>query len=229
MSNYYLLTIFIISGLIASLEPFVLSVYAALIAGAKGKGRSKHQQNLIGLSYIFSYGAFVALIAIALSGLMSVASEKIFFSVSMAIAVLSILWGLNRIKNYFWYKPFGRTPRYISRILHKRTMTNNSASSALILGAITAYTCVINTIVIIGGFACLTLLLRPGEGFWPLILAACLCLPLFILQWFISRGLKVSAIIRWKESNKKIMELSLGTLCVFVGWLIFICLNGILE
>ena len=227
MNSATLLTIFLAAGLIAALDPLVVAVFASLLAGSKGKGHAKYQQALIALTFIAFYGLLISAVGLALVGILSIVSYEVFVSLILAFAVVAIIWGLARVKNYFWYKPFGGIPKILQQVLHKRTTKIISPGSTVILVIATAGASIINVVVIIGGFAAIAALIKPGQLIWPVIVGLTVVSPLFLFYLQIHNGLRISALLKWKESNKKSLELSIGFLSIFLGWFMFLCLNGI--
>jgi cytochrome c biogenesis protein CcdA len=79
------------------------------------------------------------------------------------------------------------------------------------------------------GLAAITVLTGSSFGIWFMLLFAfCLITPLVFIYLYMARGLKISAVLKWKEESKGVMRLSIGLVHIILGWLVLLLLNGTL-
>jgi hypothetical protein len=228
MSSFNLFALFVVAGLLLSLNPFNIALFSALIAGAFGKNHTKTMIHSVVISFLLAFGAFIVLLGIALSEIFSSASIDLLNWLGLVIAVVAILWGLRFIKDFFWYGSRGGAPRFIHGTLHSYTVKKNDPLSSVILGFMTATSSLISVGISIISFALILALVKPYSPSWMLLLAVVFLVPLIIIFIAILRGIKISAILKWKEDNKAMMRLSIGLTHIVLGWIILLLLNGTL-
>ncbi|HUD03256.1 MAG TPA: hypothetical protein VMR51_00460 [Patescibacteria group bacterium] len=228
MSSFSLFALFVVAGLLLSLNPFNIALFAALIAGAFGKNHTKTMIHGVAISFLLAYGAFMALFGVALLEILSSASINLLNWAGLIVATIAILWGLRFIKDFFWYGNRGGVPRFIHGTLHSYTVKKNDPFSAAILGFIAATSSLIGISIQIISFALILALVKPYSPAWMLLLAVVFLVPLVTIFVFSLRGIKVSAILKWKEDNKAMMRLTIGLTHIVLGWIILLLLNGVL-
>jgi len=226
MSDISLLTLIVVSGILLSLNPFSIAVFSALLAGALGKGHPKSVFHTIAMSYLISYAALLTFFGMALVGIFSLLPYTFLLSLSLAISVISIFWGIVTIANFFWYGTFDDVPKSIYNVLHKYSVKKNSPGSAAYLGLIAASSSFVSNTIMILSFVTIVSLLKTGSPSWMLLLAIILIIPLIIILISCLNGTKISTILKWKEDSKAIMRLSSGLTYILIGWIILLILNG---
>jgi hypothetical protein len=227
MTDLTILALIVTTGLLVSLNPFSISVFGALLAGARGKAHSKNKTHLTALAYLSSYYLLISGLGITLISLFSVVSDTSLIVASVASAALAIIMGIIIAKNYFWYRIRSDIPSGIVTILHQRTVKKNDPLSSISLGLNSAVFC----LTIIGSLlltlAAITVLTGTSFSIWFMLLFAfCLITPLIFIYLFVTRGLKISAVLKWKEESKGVMRLSIGLVHLILGWLVLLLLNG---
>jgi len=227
MSNHFFATLLIVAGLLSGLEPLVISVFISIIIGAKSRKFTKGKQMTTVLIYLLSHIGVVFLLGLLFLGLLSYLPENILFFTALILATVSIVWGLIRTKNYFFKPSPTKVPRFVKRLLHQHSVKKTSFSSSVILAAETSLATIINSVVILSCLAAIIVLLRPGEFIWLFLFSLALMVPLLTFYWLVHRGLKISAIAKWRDDKKKTLELSLGLLAILLGWFTYLALNGV--
>lgn len=226
MTDQTIILVMIISGILLSLHPLLLSVFIALIAGAFGKNKQRSSVYTIAGSYILALSVVVGLLGLGLSMLANSLSSSTLYRVGLATGIVAVLWGLFSAKDYFWYGSHPRTPGHITELLHRRTTDQISAGSALVLSFAAAYAALFTIAIPVAALSIISSLVRPLQPSWILIFVIGLSVPLVSVLIAAGRGLKLSAILRWKEDNKAILRLSIGLLNIILGWIIFLLLSG---
>lgn len=226
MTNQGIILLLAISGFVISLHPLLLSVFIALIAGAFGKQHKKPYVFTISLSYMFALAIVICLFGFGTSLVFNSLSFEQRTYTALVIAVISVLWGIYSIKEYFWYS-LHRTPRqHISKLLHNKTMKQNSIANATILGFATAYAALFTIAIPVITLTAICSLLRPLTTGWTIYFVIGLLTPLLCIIIAALSGFRLSALIKWKEDNKAILRLSTGLLAIILGWIIFLLLSG---
>lgn len=228
MSNCNLFLIFIVAGILLSLNPFNIALFSALLAGSFGKGHNTNTIHGTAVAFLLTYAACIALLGMALLEALSSISISLLDHLGLVVAVMMVIWGLVILKDFFWYRSGKAVPRKLHGLLHIYTVKQNDPLGATILGFLAALISLLSTGLAVIGFAVITALLRPFSPAWMLLLAGILLIPLVLIFIHGLRGLKISAIIKWKEDNKAIMRLSIGLTHIVLGWIILLLLNGTL-
>jgi len=229
MSGYYFLIFLAVAGLIASFDPLILSIFLSLAFGLRGQDLSNNKQRLVIWAYIATYSLAIAAISALIVSALNAAPLRLTVVLAIITAVAANLWGLVHIYNYFWYRSFGKTPKVLHYHLHKRTNRINSIEDIGTLAAITIGASIYNMLIIISSFSVLMFLISSRVLYWPLALGLVFSLPLFLINSQLARGIHLSTFVKWKENSKQIFELNLGLLSIFLGWLIFLSLNGVFR
>jgi len=226
MDGYSLAILFVVTGLVLSLNPMTLSVFSALLAGALGKNHHKNVIHVIGLAFLLAYSSFLILFSILLIRLLSIISIDLTASLGIAIAVASIIFGLVNIKDYFWYKPKIKIPNNMDAAIHHRTIKKNNPISATMLGMITGFGSIITTGIALLCLAIILTLVQQASPTLIIVPTLCLVLPLIIIFVATLSGTKLSAIIKWKQDSKPLMQLGTGIVYIILGWILLLVLNG---
>lgn len=226
MSNTSLITLIIVTGALLSLNPSTIAIFSALLAGSLGKGHSKVERHGVALSFLlasfFMYTIFGSLLII----FFNLFSHRALLNLSLVIAIVGVLWGLVNIKDYYWYGKHRDISVRLAKTLHNRTVKKNDPISASMLGLIAAYAALPNIGIPLISFAAIITLIRPYNTNLMLLLACMLILPLVIIFMVSLNGLKLSSVLKWKEDSKGVFRLCIGLTTIFLGWILFLILNG---
>jgi len=226
MSDYSLAVLFILVGLVLALNPLSISVFSALMAGAIGRGHPRRVLRNLSLMFILTFSLFLALFCIFLARIFNAVSVDIIASVGIAVALAAIVVGLVNIKDYFWYGPKIKMPKSLHQVVMNNYLGKNNTVTAAYLGVIAGFSIVVTAGVELLCLAIILALLRPNTFLLMIVPAICLTLPLLIIFVGVYRGIKLSAILKWKEDNKPLMRLSAGFVAVLLGWILLLILNG---
>lgn len=229
MTNANLVVITLIAGLLLSLNPVSISIFVALLAGSIGKGHGKMRTSSTAVMYLLSLFALYALSGALLVIGFNLLELHSIQSLSTAIAIASIVWGLMNIKDFYWYGARHDAPKTVIRTLHSRTVKKNDPASAILLALTAAYATLPSVGIPLLAYSAIIALVRPGLLNWPVLFALMLMVPLVVIGALASTGLKLSAVIKWKEDSKAIFRLSMGLTMIVLGWLLFLLINGTLE
>lgn len=217
------------SAVISSVNPCSVGVLALVLASVLGKGRNRRYLATTGLVLIFSmfltYVFFGLGLALTISSVGPVADAYI----TISIGVLMILAGIIQVKDFFWYGkgPSMQIPTRYANKIHKYSSGNLSIPGAILLGVLIAivempctgapYLAIVNIVRVDFDLASILLLIT-----------YCLLqiLPLVAITLLVSRGVKLSAVIKWKEESKGTMRLFIGLLLIVLGWILLSIANG---
>jgi hypothetical protein len=229
MTNASLVTITLVSGLLLSLNPVSISVFVALLSGSMGKGHSKIRTNITALCYLVSLFGLYTLAGMLLVIGFDLLDTRSVQNLGLAVASLSVIWGLMNIKDFYWYGPRRDAPGIVTKSLHSKTVKKNSPRDAIALALASAYATLPSVGIPLLAYSTIVALVRPGYLNWPILLALVLMTPLIVIAALTNSGLKLSAILKWKEESKAIFRLCIGITMVVLGWLLFLLINGTLE
>jgi hypothetical protein len=196
------------------------------MAGALGKGHSHKRFLLITLLFLSTFAAILAVLGFTLIRVFNLMSTDLLASVSIAIAVATILFGLISIKDYFWYDRRIKIPVEIQDLLHSKTMKQDNPYSSINLGAVTAFASLANTGILLLTLSAILSLSGQGSDFLMILPALCFIVPLVAILILVSNGTKISALIKWKEDSKPIMRLETGLMHIILAWILLLMLNG---
>jgi len=228
MSNFSLLELIIVAGLLTALNPFNIGLFSALIAGTFGKGHPRATVHAVVASFLFTYSVFLALLSVGLIEILDILPIKTVAVIGLMIALMAVLWGLVLVKEFFWYGIHDNIPHRIYGVLHKYTVKRNNPAGGAILGIITAGTSLLNVSIQILSLSVIIALSKPNVEWWGLLVPLVFVMPLIIIFIFSLRRFKISAILKWKEDSKAIMRLSGGLTLIILGWVILLLLNGVI-
>lgn len=224
-----LFTITMVSALLLALNPVSISIFVALLAGSLGKGHSKSQQHIVALTYLLSIFTLYGLGGVLVLNWLYILDMRTVMHISLIVGVLSITWGIVATKDFYWYTRRGESPKHLTSALHKLTVKNNDPVNAAKLAITAAYATLPSVGIPLIAYITIISILKPGEPAWVLLFAAIVMLPLFVIFALSLRGLKLSAVIKWKQDSKAIFRLCMGLVSIVFGWLLFLLVNGTLE
>ncbi|MEI6237322.1 MAG: hypothetical protein WCP03_01840 [Candidatus Saccharibacteria bacterium] len=226
MSLVNIVLLIIVSGIVISLNPLSISVFLSLMAGALGKGHSHKRFLLVTFLFLSTFAAILAILGFTIIRVFNLMSTDLLASVSIAIAVATILFGLISIKDYFWYDRRIKIPAEIQDLLHSKTMKQNNPYSSINLGAVTAFASLANTGILLLTLSTILALSGQGGDFLMILPALCFVVPLVVILTLVSNGTKISALIKWKEDSKPTMRLETGLMHIILAWILLLMLNG---
>lgn len=226
MSNIYFIWIFIVAGLLVSLNPSVIAIFTSLLAGSLGKGHGRGKFYSVAFNFLLAFWTFTALFGVLFVVDFNQLPVKTLGIVAIITSVALIIWGLWAIKDFFWYKHKGGMPKKFHAVIHQHTTKKTEPHNAVVLGAITASAALINTGLAMVGFAMVSALFFPGVNYWMMLLSLVFTIPLILVFLLTTNGTKLSAIIKWKEDTKQLMRLTVGMTSIVLGWFILLVING---
>jgi hypothetical protein len=226
MNSLGIIVLLLAVGLLLSMNPFSISVFSSLLAGALGKGHPKAKMHMIALTYLLTYWFLTAVLGVILVIILASLPVSSLQSLALIVSGLTILWGMLALKNYFWNKPSSRIPMNLYGLLHTHTVKKSSPRSAMVLGIAACLISFGSIGLQLAALAIIISLLSPATPQWMLLPALCLILPLKLIYWQVLRGFKISAVLRWKNETRVIMRLGLALVHIALGWLILLILNG---
>jgi len=135
--------------------------------------------------------------------------------VGLAVMLFYYRWDKNGTK--LWL------PRRMAEYLYARTKATRHSFEAFLLGvgALFAELIFIAAPIIIA--ANLALGLQRGQQIAAILIYVLIALmPLLILHIFNASGQRISSFIKWREKNKKFLQIIAGTLLIILGFYLFI-------
>ncbi|OYX43922.1 hypothetical protein B7Y94_00690 [Candidatus Saccharibacteria bacterium 32-49-12] len=210
---------------------FQLSVSVLTLISGHALGSQKSHRRLVALTASFVFGA-VLMSLLLLSTIALVANQFTDGSIGnyLWIAACSLLIGVGFAVMFLYYRNEDGTglwiPESFADYLMRRTKATKSTTETFALGQ----TSVISEILFISApllVSALTLVQLPAG--WQLIgiavYAVISALPLILIWILVNSGHRLSAIQKWRESNKHFIQLASGSgliiLAVFVyTWMV---------
>lgn len=226
MNSVGMLVLLLAVGLLLSLNPFSISVFSALIAGALGKGHSKAKMHTIASTYLLMYWLLTAVLGVALVLIFGLLPAKSLQILALAVSSLVIIWGMLTLRHYFWGKRHSKVPLSWHGVLHTHTIKKSSPHSAMVAGLLACLISFGSIGLQLLALTVIVTLLTPAVPQWMLLPALTLILPLMLLYRQILRGYKISTILKWKNESRAMMNLSLSLAHIALGWIILLILNG---
>lgn len=229
MGGLNIFTLVLITGLVTSLNPVSISVYSALLSGMRGKSRARIKTELSAIFYLLFYFLLVFIVGAALLAVFSAINFKPLTIFSLISAILAIIIGLSFIRRYFWHLNRINAPRRVVKNFHIRTMKQNHILSSSVLGISSAIATLPSNGGILLCLASILVLAGTTSNIWYMfVFTFCLILPLFLIFVSTQSGIKITAILKWKESNKNVMYLTIGLVNILLAWILLLILNGII-
>jgi uncharacterized membrane protein YqaE (UPF0057 family) len=215
-------------GVISGLTPNLLSVFLSLIAGSLGRGSST--KRIVVNGTLFALG-FIITATVAGYAWLQVLENLSFKNTQLVTIVLALCVtgaGLLEIKDYFWYgRGISHKPhKKLSRLAHTHSIKKYGALNAIFLGIIALASSVTTVGLLLLASSSVIFLSKPENPVWWIGFYALsvLCSVLCIL-FLVSRGTRVSAVLKWKEDSKPLMRLSSGLAAIALAWLLLLMIN----
>jgi hypothetical protein len=226
MNSLGMVILLLVSGLILSLNPFNISIFTWLLAGALDKAHSRRKIRLIAIIYLWLYWLLIAAFGIVLILLLGLLTDTGLQILALVVSGLMIVLGVINLGQYFWNRPHKQLPRIIQKFLHMHAVKKNSPTSALVLATLAGWISLTSVGPHLIALAVIVRLLAPTEPLWMLLPATALILPLKLIYLQVLKGYKTSTILRWKDESKLTMRLGFALVHIALGWLILLILNG---
>lgn len=208
---------------------FQLSVSVLTLLSGHALGTKQSQGKVLRLTFGFVAGAGVmtllllSFISLLFSHLFGADSPQLIWAITCGLLV-----GVGLAVWFFYYrKDKGTTlwvPRGFARHLSERSKQTKHTAEAFSLGL----TSVISELLFVAApmiVSALVLVQLPGE--WQLvgilIYAVISLTTLFSIAVLIGSGHKLSAIQKWRESNKKFLQFSAGGALAILGFFVYVC------
>lgn len=231
MSTTNLQLLAFLSGLLISLNPTTLSAFTGLLLGSIGKGHKKSEQSLVAISFLVVLFCLYSLVGLVALNLLNLLEAQTISNVAIFLAIIGIIWGILLIKEYYWYGHHRYLSFRLAHRLHNRTTKKSDPASAMLASMTTAYITVpsVGIPLIIIATIC-TVLPDPSQATRMIaFFVLALLLPLIAIYIASLSGLKLSAIVRWKEDSKGSFRLVMGLSTIILAWILLLLLNGVIE
>lgn len=226
MNDLSLILIAMVGGLLLGLNPVSISIFTSLLASTYGKGSKRQKVATVGLLYIATLGALLMIIGIALSSLFNSLSMHNLQVICLFIACVLVFAGLIYVKNYFWYNNRENVNLTLEAMLHDKITKHSSLLNVMTTAAIAAYATIPSIGLPVVGFVAIATVVTFTTPSILLVYVTALLLPLMAILGFALYGTRLSAIIKWKQDSKAIFKLCIGLVCILLGWILLLGING---
>jgi len=209
------LGVIIIAALIDSINPCAFGVLLFLMAVLLSMGSSKRAFRA---GVIYSVVIFLVYFLAGVGIMKILGSITVLDKVKMVVAIIILVFAAIEIKDFFWEgKGFSLKIPEGSKPLLEKYVRKGTIPAIFVLGALVALV----ELPCTGGIylAILSLVAESGvRGVWYLaIYNLIFVLPLLVLTYAISRGVKVESLNEWTQKNKKFMRLAAGIIMVLLA------------
>ncbi len=222
----------VVTAAIDSINPCAIGVLMLLVSTVLTGAKTKQALLKFGLAYIAAVYATYLLAGLGLIYFFVQMPIVIAEYISIGVAVLVIAAGLVEIKDFYWYGQgfsLAISPEYAKKI--HNLSKNLTLPGVIFLGAFVAavelpctgapYLAIITVLSQNFDFTAFLLMLLYNFIF---------VLPLLAILFIVYFGIaKVQDIKRWKQDNRGFMRLAMGLLLVFLGWVLILIANGVIN
>lgn len=226
MNDINMAILLLVTGLILSLNPFSISVFTSLLAGALDKAHNRHRIRFIAVSYLWFYWALISGIGALLVWPLSLLSEKNLQITALVASGLIIVLGMIILARYFWDKSHKQVPQILKKLVHSHSVKKSHPLNAMVLATLTSFVSLVGVGLQLLALAVIVALLKPSQPQWMLLPGLALIIPLKLIYLQILRGYKTTTILKWRDEAKTTMRLSLALMHIALGWIILLILNG---
>lgn len=213
---------------VSGLTPTLLGIFTSLVGGSLGKGHSTSKIWFNATAFFAGFTVAVTAIGYAFSQLLTNISNSASLYICVLVAVIAVLAALLEIKDYFWYgRGLSHVPhRRLHGAMHKRTTQQISLASSFTLGVIAVAATASNIGLVVVALSSLLACAQVAAGAdWFVLVGLCLLIGPFITLLAVVSGVKISAIIEWKEESKAAMRLGSGLALLATAWLILLIIS----
>ena len=228
MSYIDLLFFIVVLGAICGLTPSLISIFCALISSQLGRGRNNRLLGAAAVSFFLGFIATMCVIGTSFWFLLTSLSQNTANYLIIGLATTGIVAGIIEIKDYFWYGQgiSHKIHRKLEAAVHKRTTKRYGLLSSFELGivavAASATSLGISLLLVVALLYSASTLVEFG---WIFIYAVSLLLGLIGIVLTVISGVKLSAILKWKEDSKGVMRLSTGLAGIVLAWAVLLAVN----
>ncbi len=225
MSQVSLAVIGLTVGLSVGFNPTLISIFSIYMASMMGRQTKKPYYTLAGLLLLVIFALLVLLIAVLLTSILSNLTIIYSDSMNLVIAILGVIIGTGLIWRYFWPKPLMSVPVSLKKALNYSTTKKTGIFNTLNL-AIFSFFASLNTVgITLLLLSSYSIILSSPVIVCSLPFAIGLIIPMYFTVAVITLDDKVSAVISWKENNKKTMRLCSGLIIILLSWLLLLIIS----
>lgn len=215
------------SAIISAINPSSISVLVMMVASTLGQGKGSKRLLVNGLSFILSLFSTYLLLGLGTIYLLNSAPDSADKSLLFVISILAAFVGLIEIKDCFRYGRglSMRVPYKLANIIHSYTTRTSGLVSSLLLGGFVA----ISLLPAVGSVYLATLAIirnSNNPGNLAVFYNLAFVLPLLLILSLSIGGVKISAVIKWKEETKGIMRMFIGILLVLLSVILQLVVAG---
>lgn len=240
MSYFDILVYICVIAAVSGVSPTLISVFTSMLGGALGKGHTSSKIWLNSLAFFTGFVATITLLGFAFWSFLSRLCTEVCGQyaaqtsqyVCIGVALLAIAAAIIEIKDYFWYgqgvshKPHKR----LRSSIHKRTSKKIGFVNAFLLGIIAVAATASNIGLVTITVACLLSVSGTVvSASWFVLFGLCLLVGALFTLIAVAGGIKVSAVMQWKEESKAVMRLGSGLALLATAWLILLIISGTIS
>ncbi len=226
MSSFEYFLICLSLGILASLNPFLISIFLSKISADFGQSRNR---SLIGLNvfiYIVGFITGALLLSAIVSSIFLNMTVDSLFKTAVFIAIVASIFGIFKIAGYFRLKPVISTPRFIEAYIHFLSTKKIGLFSSLLLGLTTVLLLMPSLGIIIIMLNAVLIISGVEADAWGLVFVLATSLSVVALTLLILNKARISTLIKWKEDSKLNMRLYTGLLEIVVAWVLLSQIAG---
>lgn len=228
MTFYEYLLVSLSLGLIVSLNPLLLAIFAKKIVADFGIYKSRNKILTSSLLYILGFIVSGILLSKVFYFALNNLESLNFYFVTTLIAIISILFGSIKLISFFYKKTIYSTPDIIESFIHKFTCKYNSYVTSAFLGFCSVW-------IMFSSYGLIVLLLNTllimnnltfTDG-WSFAFVAMSSFTLFGFTFVAIKKLRVASLVKWNNDNKYILRLYSGLLQIFLSWIVLVQISSI--